>query len=255
MTASIGRGSSTAASYAAGVVINVAVTVAIAASVAASAAVSLAVAWPAPAVAAVPSTGAEAEDAFQRYRAGSGLTGAARLDPPAAMASLTKAAELGHPQAQVTLAFAYLNGSPALLKDRAAALRWFEAASRAGVVRADCLLGDLYREGGIGQKADAQRAARHYRRGAASSDPCAPAAQYGLYRLFSAENGDLPTALRWLRLSAEAGNPVAQRALGERYRDGKGLTRDPVLAKEWLKKSREGVSPHDDEDDDHEHRH
>jgi TPR repeat protein len=55
----------------------------------------------------------------------------------------------------------------------------------------------------------------------------------------------------WLKKAAEAGNPQAQLTLGRAYRNGYGVDRDLDQAKTWLKKSREGVAPHDDEDDNH----
>ena len=61
------------------------------------------------------------------------------------------------------------------------------------------------------------------------------------------------TAIEWLKRSAHAGNPQAQRALGLAYQRGQGVEANPALAKKWLLKSREGVAPHEDhEHDDHE---
>jgi TPR repeat protein len=55
--------------------------------------------------------------------------------------------------------------------------------------------------------------------------------------------------MAWLVKAAEAGNPQAQRVLGQSYAKGYGVERDPELARMWLKKSREGVSWHEDHDE------
>jgi clan AA aspartic protease (TIGR02281 family) len=48
----------------------------------------------------------------------------------------------------------------------------------------------------------------------------------------------------WVRAEADGGNADAQYALATAYRDGRGVPRDPALAKAWLDKSAAGGEPH-----------
>ena len=154
--------------------------------------------------------------------------------------------------AQLELAFAYLNGSSAAPRDLATALRWFRQAADAGSVTAQCMVGDFYRDGTGGVAKDGKQAHAWYAKTAHADAPCASKSQYELYRLYEAGHGvrrDLPAALRWLQEAALAGNPSAQKALGQNYARGYGVPQDATLAQVWLRRSREGVAPHDD----HEH--
>ncbi len=45
---------------------------------------------------------------------------------------------------------------------------------------------------------------------------------------------DLAEAARLFALSAEAGDPEAQYAVGVMYRTGKGMPKDEALARDWL---------------------
>ena len=56
----------------------------------------------------------------------------------------------------------------------------------------------------------------------------------------------------WLKKSAQAGDPIAQAALGRAYLQGKGLSRNEEEGRFWLRQSRKGVAPHDDDDHDDE---
>jgi predicted aspartyl protease len=47
-----------------------------------------------------------------------------------------------------------------------------------------------------------------------------------------------------LRAEAEQGNPDLQYALSQMYRDGRGVARDPALARAWLDKAAAGGEPH-----------
>lgn len=48
----------------------------------------------------------------------------------------------------------------------------------------------------------------------------------------------------WMREEAEGGNPDAQYTLAAMYGNGRGVARDPVLAREWLAKAAAGGEPH-----------
>jgi TPR repeat protein len=191
-----------------------------------------------------------AQAAYAKAQHFNGLTGQA-FDRAQALHHMRQAAELGHVAAQVELAFLHFNGSPQVPRDLAAAHRWFQAAAATGSLPAQCMLGDFHRDGLGGVQANPVEAVKWYQRVAASTDRCAPKAQYALYASYESGRGvrkDLVQAMAWLRKAAEGGNPQAQRTLGRAYEQGWGVERDPRLAVAWLRKSREGVAPHDDHD-------
>lgn len=180
-----------------------------------------------------------------------GQTGAP-ADLPRALDLLQQSAAKDHVPAQLELAFAYLNGSTGAPRDPAQAFPWFRKAAAAGSVTAQCMVADFYRDGTGGAPKDPKQAHSWYVKTAASTAPCASKSQFELYRLYEAGLGvrkDLPQALHWLQEAALAGNPLAQRTLGQNYARGYGVPQDGTLAQVWLKRSREGVAPHDD----HEH--
>lgn len=188
-------------------------------------------------------------DLARRYAGHLGDT----LDLQQAYVYTRQAAENGHRAAQVDLAFAHFNGSSQVAKDLAASFQWFKKAADGGAVIAQCMLGDFYMKGLGGVRQDSAEAFRWYRRTADEADRCAPKSQYALYLSFESGQGvkrDLSTATSWLKTAAAAGNPQAQATLGLNYERGHGVNPDPYLAKYWRKKSREGVSSHDDHDHD-----
>lgn len=177
-----------------------------------------------------------------------GRTGQA-LDLRESFKYLERAATHGHLPAQVDIGFIYLNGNSLTPKDPAKSYPWFRRAANNGSVIAQCMLGDFHRLGLGGVAKDAREAYKWYRRTATRSDRCAAKSQYELYASHMSGQGarkDMATAMVWLRRSADADNPQAQRTLGRAYESGTGVPRDPVLARMWLRKSREGVAPHDD---------
>jgi TPR repeat protein len=180
-----------------------------------------------------------------------GATGQAQ-DLRQALFYTQAAAEHGHAQAQLDLAFVYLNGNEQVPKDLAASYRWFAKAATRGSVIAQCMLGDFHMNGWGGARQDAREAVRRYQKAADTQDRCAPKAQFELYQSYRYGKGvrqDRAIAIGLLKRSAEAGNPLAQRALSRAYDEGYGVARDGEAAKWWLKKSREGVAPHEFEDD------
>jgi TPR repeat protein len=183
----------------------------------------------------------------KRFNGSAGNT----LDLARSRQHLLRAAQRGHGQAQVELGFIYFNGT-GTPRDLAAAYQWFDAAARNDIGLAQCMLGDFHRDGLGGAPQDRAAALRWYRKTADSSARCASKSQYELYVSYAGGLGvkkDLRQAVRWLQRSAEAGNPQAQRALAQVYQRGQGVAADPVLARQWLLRSREGVAPHED----HEH--
>ncbi|MBC5781550.1 sel1 repeat family protein [Ramlibacter sp. USB13] len=200
-------------------------------------------------VSAVAATG-EALKEYELARINSGVTGQ-KLDLAQAHVHLRKAAELGHLPAQVELAFVYFNGNQQVRKDLAQSFQWFRKAAEAGSVPAQCMLGDFYKDGLGGAPKDPAKAFSLYQRTATSRDRCAPKAQLALYGAYEAGQGvrkDLPTAIAWLKKSADGGDPRAQATLSRNYFQGYGVPRDEELGRHWKRKSREGVAPHDDEE-------
>ncbi|MBS7778364.1 tetratricopeptide repeat protein [Acidovorax sp. CCYZU-2555] len=207
--------------------------------------------------AAMPALSVAQDTADSDYQQSKRFNGSAgdTIDMARSRQHLLRAAQRGHGQAQVDLGFIYLNGT-GTPKDMAQAFKWFDAAAANQMVLAQCMLGDFYRGGLGGAPQDHAAAVRWYRKTAGASARCASKSQYELYVSYAAGLGvkkDLGKAIEWLQRSADAGNPQAQRALGLAYRSGQGVAANPVLAKQWLLKSREGVAPHEDhEHDDHE---
>ncbi|MGJ7490510.1 tetratricopeptide repeat protein [Variovorax sp. ZT4R33] len=197
------------------------------------------------------SSRADAGDALAAYEVAnhhSGRTGQA-LDLHQAFRYLERAAQQGHVPAQADLGFVYFNGNGSTPKDLARSFHWFQRAADGGSVIAQCMVGDFYRLGLGGVAQDARKAFGWYQRTATQPDRCAAKSQYALYASYVSGNGvrkDVPTAMSWLKRAANAGNPQAQRTLGQAYESGNGVRRDPALARVWLLKSREGVAPHDD---------
>jgi uncharacterized protein len=166
---------------------------------------------------------------------------------------LQRAAQHGYVPAQVDLAFRYLNGSEIVPKDPVQSFRWFSSAASRGSTIANCMLADFHRDGLGGARQDDKKAFELYRRTATTSDACARKSQYELYRMYEAGRGtprNLTIAVGWLKQSAQAGNPIAQAALGRAYLQGKDLPKNEEEGRFWLKQSRKGVAPHDDDDHD-----
>ena len=181
----------------------------------------------------------------------SGLSGA-RFDPALALQHYHQAAVAGYLPAQLELAFVYFNGrGQSIPKDLSTAFVWFEQAAQQGDTTAQCMLGDFYQQGLGGVNIDHTKALQLYRSTAEQDSACATRSQFALYQSYLAGVGveaDLPSAIGWLERAAVGGNPQAQRRLGEHYRNGEGVPKNPMLAYNWQRKSREGVAPHDDHD-------
>lgn len=201
---------------------------------------------------------AEGGDAAAQYelaRHYDGQTGQA-FDRARSLDFLQRATQHGHVRAQVDLAFRFLNGSEINPPDPARSFQWFSRAATGGSTIARCMLGDFHRDGRGGAPRSDRKAFELYRLTAASSDACARKSQYELHRMYEEGRGTArnPAIARvWLKKSAQAGNPIAQAALGRAHLEGRGVARDEAQGRFWLRQSRKGVAPHDDDDhDDHE---
>jgi TPR repeat protein len=196
-----------------------------------------------------------AKSEYELARHYDGQTGQA-FDRKRSFDYLQRAAQHGDVPAQVDLAFRYLNGSEIVPKDPVQSFRWFTSAASRGSTIANCMLADFHRDGRGGARQDDRKALELYRRTATTLDACARKSQYELYRMYEAGRGtpkNLTAAVGWLKKSAQAGNPIAQAALGRAYLQGKDLPKNEEEGRFWLKQSRKGVAPHDDGDHDDVH--
>lgn len=187
---------------------------------------------------------------YELARSYRGLSGD-RVDLQQALFYTRKAAEQGYSPAQADLGFIYYNGNGRTPRDLVAAFGWFEKAAVGGAVAAQCMLGDFYKNGLGRTERNYAEAFKWYRLTATTQNNCAPKSQFELYIAYESGNGvkkDLQAAVTWLTSAAKAGNPQAQFTLARLYQIGYGVDQDDVLSRTWLKKSREGVSYHEDHD-------
>ncbi len=125
-----------------------------------------------------------------------------------AVQAFRPAAQQGHAQAQFALAHAYHYGR-GIVRDEVEALHWAKASAQSGQPQALVLAGDIL------QATNPDGAESYYRQ-----------------------------AAPLLRMRADQGDGEASFALGYLYRNGRGVTQDPVEALTWmLIAQRSGMSP------------
>lgn len=126
----------------------------------------------------------------------------------------------------------YLAGA---LRDPAAAMRHFEQAVSTGSAPALIAMGDMYRTAD-GVPMDLERARRLYLQAiAAGSAPNGAFSLGVLYR--DAQPPDAERAIAYFEQSAKAGRGAALTAIGDMYRDGKGVPKDPSLARQYYERA------------------
>ena len=142
-----------------------------------------------------------------------------------------KAAEQGLADAQSALAVEYTLGR-AVPKDNAEAIRWYEKAAAQG----DC----------VAQAIIDREAAKNHRGTAElikQAENGNVEAQYNLGIAYATgEDGIFRNgaqAVHWLRLAAEKEWASAEKALGEKYRDGDGVPKDTAEGSRWLRRATE----------------
>ena len=169
------------------------------------------------------------------YLYGRVLWSAERYDDAAKQFGVAHAA--GNPWGALGLGNAYATGH-GVARDGARALRLFREAEAVGVP-AWSNIGWLY-EFGVGATADANEAAKWYRRGADVGDV---AAYDGLMRLaFKATPANIAEGLAWAHKAAQGGSVEGQYALGTHYLTGSGVPKDEVAAFRWYEKAaRDGL--------------
>jgi len=153
----------------------------------------------------------------------------AAYDDVAAFGWFIKAAGQGHVGAQVAVA-AHLLGGRGVPKDQKAAAVWLERAAGTQDPVANYLLGRLREnEGGSGQ----DRARNAYGIAAAAGHR---EAQFALAAMLARSSVavDRKEAVEWFAKAHEDGHRAAANRLGEAYRDGAGVVRQPDKAKGYF---------------------
>lgn len=149
-----------------------------------------------------------------------------------------KAAELGNADAQVVLGGFYFAGF-GVERDEAKAARWFRLAAEQGHARAQVLLAGLYKEGRSVPQSDAEAAKWFGRAKRQLADDPSKLDDYLSAEVLSAPE-TFPEKVAAYRADAEAGDAMAQLALGIIYKEGKGEVRhDAEQAKTWWRKAAE----------------
>ncbi|MEW5422879.1 tetratricopeptide repeat protein [Amorphus sp. 3PC139-8] len=184
-----------------------------------------------------------------------------RGDKAIAVDKLSKAAENDHTMAQWKLGRMYANGD-GVDEDDLKAFEYFSRVANAHVDEApsspqapfvaDALieLGDYYVTGikDSAIKPNVERARNLYTYAASYFGNAQ--AQYRLGRMYletDANDRDPRLAARWLKLSAEKGNPDAQAMLGDLLFFGDDLPRRPVTGLMWLTIARRSATDTDSE--------
>lgn len=145
------------------------------------------------------------------------------------------AAQQGDAEAQCALAACYASGK-GVKKDMAHAFLWFEKAAAQNLPQAQWNLGELYATGLPGVEADPKKATQLCKR--AANAGFAPASAT-LGALFARANKH-ERAVQWWTLAAEQGDLEALFNLGQAYRLGLGVVKDPNKAFALLLRAAQG---------------
>jgi serine/threonine protein kinase len=112
----------------------------------------------------------------------------------------------------------------------------FRKAADLGESRAMQDLGEIFMEGTVVAKNDAE-AAKWFRKGADKGNTSAMLFLGGMYRLGDGVEQSDTDAANWFRKAADAGNSAAMYNLGTLYEDGRGVPRDVAKAKGLYEKA------------------
>lgn len=164
-------------------------------------------------------------------------------DEEAAARWYEKAAAQGDAQAQFALGLCYAEGVGVPKNDKLA-LEWLHKAADAGHADAQHWLGLMYGAPNSGPLRDEARAFSYFLKAAEQG---LATAQFMLSVCCEHGQGTPPSeteSVRWCEAAAQAGNPMAQLRLGERYADGQGVRRDAKRAGElFLAAAQYGYAP------------
>ena len=148
---------------------------------------------------------------------------------------LRRAADIGSAVAQALMGDLYSGydritvdaDGESVSEDYALAAEWYRKSAEQGNAWAQQQLGFLYHLG-EGVPEDDAHAAEWLGRAAAQGLPLTPDRTEDLWHLIGTE---------WLRKAADQGTAIAQRLMGDRYRDGEGVRKNAALAAEWYRKA------------------
>jgi TPR repeat protein/serine/threonine protein kinase len=148
------------------------------------------------------------------------------------IAKLQEAADKGDLDAQMQLGKCYMLGN-GVTPDGVKAAKWFRKPAELGNVNAQSTLGLLYMKGqGVPKNLD--EALKWYLKAAKQGDLDS---QFVSGELYKAHKKDFPEAVKWLRLAADRGQPMAQSTLGTMMVMGMGTKKDPAGALALLRQS------------------
>lgn len=156
-----------------------------------------------------------------------------RGDYAAALVELRPDAERGNADAQIRLAFMYMNGL-GVVRDDKKAFHWMDLAARQGSAIAQNVLALMYRDGeGVAQ--DYKQAVRWFRFAADQGNADAQKSLGFMYAKGYGVTTDRKEAARLFHLAANQGNAEAQTNLGAIYRNGEGVPKDYQEALKWFR--------------------
>lgn len=161
-----------------------------------------------------------------------------RRDYAQAAAWYRKAAEQGNDLAQNSFGRMYENGW-GVPQSNELAVAWYRKAADMGNKDACHKYGDILFHGRLGMDKNVAVALTYYQK----ADLSNPWIQYDIgecHLHFYMETGkeeDARSAVEWLQKSANAGVPWACVKMGDCYRDGIGVSRDLVCARDWYSRT------------------
>ena len=146
-------------------------------------------------------------------------------------------AERGNAMSQFKYAEFLANGTVSKNPDIHKALPWYRKAIEQKNPQAAFRLGVFYLEG-IGVKKNERKAAEHFFEAAKQNYA---RAQYNLGCMYAAGTGELvkdeSAAVYWFTLAAKGGDATAQRVLGVRYLEGRGVKRSLTHGENLLREA------------------
>ncbi len=156
-----------------------------------------------------------------------GLTAYDKADYATAMKELKPLAEKGDAKAQNALGRMYSlgQGGP---KDSRGAAEWFLKAAEQGIAEAQGMLGYMYL---VGEGAP-QNNGKAYEWMSKAAEQGDAMAQYNLGVMYGGKGvkEEPAKAVHWMRNAAEQGHKYALNSLALMYQEGKGVSKDRVLA-------------------------
>ena len=145
---------------------------------------------------------------------------------------ILRLAEQGIAPAQSYLGYMYVMGQ-GVPQSYSEAFKWFRNAAEQGDSMAQSQLGTAYVEG-FGVNKDYEEAAKWFHKAAEQGNK---EAQHSLGFMYTKEGygviRDYKEAVKWYRKAAEQGYADAQHNLAGMYYQGKGVTKDDILAYMW----------------------